>query len=190
MADDTKQDVPSFDPPKSVRRRIESTTPSGKVTISIGEVSAWVLLDIVGPDAIPPHAQATIVMSIPGHVDLVLFPGFNRVIAQTWTAYESHPGVTVRLPAAADVEDPDPLAGDIVPLAEMPRRATVLVELIGRTYSSAGLDAIEESEMAATGKNPRGIVVTALTKQRAAMAKRSKPVNVEVPVKPKRRGAR
>ena len=197
MADDTKPEAPAVAEPKpAAKRRPESKpeqaaeSPSGVRTLNLAageavKASPWVLFDVVGPDDVAPHAQAPIVMSKSGHVDLVLHPGFNRVSAQTWAGYEKHAGVVARLPAPD--ANPGPLAGDILPIAEIPRRAPMLVDLIARTYSVAGLDVLDQFEREVTSGKPRGIVAAALVKQHAVMAKRAKPVKVEAVAKPKRR---
>jgi hypothetical protein len=192
MADDTKTEAPiAAEPVKPARRphvaKAEPAvaSPSGASTRS--PVAGDVLLDVLGSDSIPPHAQAPVVMSIAGHPDLALFPGINRVSGAAWSVYVKHPGIVSRLPPADDVVDPPELAGDIVPISSLPRRADALVELIGRTYSLAGLAVLEEAERAVSGESMRGIVSAALVKQRAVMAKRAKPVKVEAPVVPRRR---
>lgn len=169
---DTKPDAPVVESRKG-RRPTPMTNPSA---------SAVVFVDVVGPDDVPARLQAPLVVDLSGSM-FVLFPGINAIDGRTWAAAVSHPGIAARLPAADDVAEPGPLAGDIRVLAELPRRAEKLVELIGRTYLSSGLDALEKSERDAGPM--RGVVAEALAKQRAVMAKRAKPVKVEP--EPKRR---
>jgi hypothetical protein len=186
MADDTKTDAPiAAEPVKPAARR--RSEPAIAPAIEVPAAMAVVLLDVLGPVSIPAHAQSPVVMSSAGNPDLALFPGINRVSADTWSVYIKHPGIMARLPPADDVVDPPELAGDIIPISDLPRRADALVELIGRTFSLAGLAVLEEAERAVSGDSMRGIVAAALVKQRAVMTKRSKPVKVEAPAKPRRR---
>jgi hypothetical protein len=107
----------------------------------------------------PPHQTAPHGLGM----SLMLHPGINLVDAEVWASVEHYPGV----PKLIELSQ-------IRVLETLHRRE--LEDMAERTWSAAGLDAIEQAEKALYGDKPRAVVMRALELQRARVAKgRSKP---------------
>ena len=149
-------------------RPLDDPADDGPAPAMASTSPSTVLIDYI--PTVPAHAAAPVVAMIDGCPPLMLSAGINPVDADAWVFYREHAGIAAMMTG---------LAGPIVENVTVPRDYEPLLEVIGRTWSAAGLDAIEAAEidfMGGKARKPRKFAAEALKQQRARVAKRTKAV--------------